>query len=279
MDLSLDYARELLSATAEEMDSLALYFRRFKGLHMRVDPLPGSLEGGRFNIFSPGSVYFTLTYRHVDALKGIDKDSVISYFGTESIASVNSFSHSTASFETNTTGEKLFVEGLAGIKPYIDFSSVKTQIDQWAAANNINLAKLIVAKAEIRLPYEMPQDYTRLNYFPEQLFLVSRQTSDKDHHTLYEPVNDIRYSDLNGSVNKSLKYYSLDVSSYIQKLIQGSHQSSLLKTWITPIYQTTDYYSGATFYYVQNVFYNKAILNGNGSARSPRLVLTYAIMP
>ncbi|PKO96169.1 MAG: hypothetical protein CVU12_06330 [Bacteroidetes bacterium HGW-Bacteroidetes-7] len=279
MSLSLDYARELLSATMQESDSLELFLKKYKGLYLMTDPLPGALEGGRFNMITPTSIYFLMQYRHVDTQKGIDKDSTIMYYVRESQPSVNSFKHSSASLETSDAVETIYMEGFAGIKPYIDFSKVKTQIMNWAQQNNVDYSKVVVAKAEIRLPYENPADFTRLNYYPSQLFLASRETSDKDHLVLYEPVKDLSVYETNGTINRSLLYYSLDVSSYVQRIIQGKITGSALQTWVTPVMKTSDFYSGVTTFYVQNLLYGKAILNGPAAARKPKLILTYAVMP
>ena len=157
--------------------------------------------------------------------------------------------------------------------------SVKTDILNWAQQNNIDYSKVVVAKAEIRLPYENPTDFTRLNYYPSQLFLATRETSDKDHLVLYEPVKDLSVYETNGTINRSLLYYSLDVSSYVQRMMQGKITGSTLQTWVTPVMQTSDFYSGVTTFYVQNLLYGKAILNGPAAARKPKLILTYAVMP
>lgn len=279
MNLSLSFAQELLSATKQESDSSGLFMKRYKGFYMATDPLPGALTGGRFNMMPPTNIYFLLQYRHVDTQKGIDKDSTIMYYVRDGLASVNKFTHSSGTLETTEPVEKIYIEGLAGVKPYIDFTKVKTQLQNWAQQNNININRVVIAKAEIRLPYENPVDFTRLNYFPSQVFLSTRETSDLDHLTLYEPVKDLGVFETNGSINRSLLFYSLDVSSYIQRMIQGKITGSTLKAWVTPVYKKSDFYSGVTTFHVQNLLYGKAILNGPAASRKPKLIVTYAVMP
>lgn len=279
MSLSLDYAAELLAATQQEGDSTELFLKRYKGFYMTTDPLPGSIGGGRFNMITPSGIYFLLQYRHVDTQKGIDKDSTIMYYVNETLSAVNSFSHASESLETSQPSGNIYLEGFAGIKPYIDFSNVKDQISLWAQSENIDISKLIIAKAELRLPFENPADFTRFNYFPSQLFLATRETSDQDHLVLYEPVNDLSVFESNGSINRSLLYYTLDISSYVQRLIQGKITGSTLKTWITPVLKKSDFYSGVTTFHVQNLLYSKAILNGPAAGRNPKLILTYSVMP
>jgi hypothetical protein len=175
----------------------------------------------------------------------------------------------------------LYIEGFAGLKPYIDFKEVKASIESWAALNNTDPAKIVIAKAEMRMTFEYPEDYTRFTYYPSQLFLCTREergTGDKKT-IIYDPLEDISYYETNGSINRSLLYYSLDISSYLQRVLQGKHTGKSLETYLFPILKQSDYYSGAVYYYVQNTLYGKAVLNGRGMTRKPKLVLTYTVMP
>ncbi len=282
MDISLNYAQELLGANQLERDSLTHFLKRFKGLYMKSDPLPGSLEGGRFNIINPLDIYFIMEYHHVDAANNIDKDSIITYYVSDSYPYVNRFNHSSQSLASANPQNKLYLEGFAGVKPYIDFKEVKAGIESWAAANNnIDPAKIIIAKAEIRMTFEYPEDFTRFTYYPSQIFLCTREErgSDENKTIMYNPIEDISYYESNGFINRSLLYYSLDISSYLQRVLQGKYSGKSLETYLFPILKQSDYYSGAVYYYVQNTLYGKAVLNGRGVTRKPKLVLTYTVMP
>lgn len=279
MDISLNYANELLMASKEERDSLDMFKKKFKGLYMTVSAKPGSLEGGRINYTAPSNIYFLMTYRHIDSKKNIDKDSLIAYYVTDDGMHINRFQHSSKHLENKNPQDKIFIEGFAGIKPFIDFNEVKSNISKWAKQSNIDLNKLIIAKAEVRLPFEYPQDYIKLNYYPSQVFFCTRKDSTGSKAILYDPLDDISYYTSNGSINRSLKYYSLDISFYLQKVLQGKYSGSFLQAYIAPIFESSDYYTGATSYYIQTTLYSKAILNGNGAVNHPRLVLTYSLMP
>lgn len=280
IDISLDYAQELVTATQEERDSLAFFNKKFKGLYMTASDKPGSLEGGRINSLAPSSLYFLMTYRHVDSKNNINKDSVIAYYVSDEEIHINRFEHSSKHLESTNPQDKIFMEGFAGVKPYIDFNQVKQNLTNWATQNNIDLGKLIIAKAEIRLPFEYPQDYLELNYYPSQLFICTREGKDTiGSRVLYEPLEDLSYYTSNGSINRSLKYYSLDISSYLQKVLKGKYTGRALQGYVAPIFESSDYYTGAVYYYIQNTHYSKATLNGNGAVNRPRLILTYTVMP
>lgn len=279
IEISLGYAQELITAEKGERDSLALFLKKFKGLYMTASGQPGSLEGGRINSFTPNSLYFIMTYRHKDSKKNIDKDSTISYFIPNDGPHVNRFNHSSKYLEETNPQTQIFLEGFAGIKPYIDFNQVKNSVSNWATQNNIDISKLIIAKAEIRLPFEYPQDFTRLNYYPTQLFLCTRKDRANNKPITYEPIADISYNAFNGSINRSLKYYSLNISSYLQKVIRGDYTGLDLQGYVAPIFENSDSQTGVSYFYIQNNLYSKAILNGNGVANHPRLILTYSVMP
>lgn len=279
MNLSLDYANKILSLSKEKTDSLELYLKEIKGLYIETDPLPGSIMGGRINIIDPSNIFFILTYRHIDTEKSIDKDSTLVFNVSSELPNVNRFTHGSSHLQEELPSDKIFVEGLAGIKPYVDFNLVKNQISSWMSEKSISKERFIIAKAELRLPFEYPEDFTRLTYYPSQLFLASRNRTEGSSLIFYEPIDDLRFVETNGAINRSLKYYSLDISSYIQSLIKDNLTANKKEIFITPILQKTDYYSGTTYYFIQNILYSKAILNGNSSQRKPKLVITYATLP
>ncbi|MFA6334641.1 MAG: DUF4270 family protein [Bacteroidales bacterium] len=278
MNLSLDFAKKLLTASEEERDSADLFTKKFKGLFLATEPLPGALNGGRFNIIDPAGVYMELKYRHVDTENDIDKDSVLWYYVSTSRPYVNFFSHSSGKLESTNPQDKIYIEGLAGVKPFIDFAEVKRRLSNWATANNFDISRVIIAKAELRLPYEFPNDYLTVEQFPSQVFLATKELSDTYDLPLYQPVTDI-YVQSTGFNNRSFFYYSLNISSYLQKVLKGTFTGSSLNAWITPIAQQTNSYTGDVTYYVDNMFYSKAKLNGNNDIRKPQIVITYAVMP
>jgi hypothetical protein len=279
MQLSLDYARELLSSTQEERDSAEIFVKRFKGLFISAEPLPGSLTGGRFNVIDPGDIYLELKYRHVEVDSLIDKDSVILFYAPTSIPYMNKYEHSSSNLESSQPQGKIMLEGLAGIKPYIDFEDVKREFSQWAESENISLDRIIISKAELRLPYEFPADYKIMGQFPSQIFLSNRLASETYNDLpLYFPVSDINILST-GGINRSQFYYSLNISSYLQKVFNGKKSGEELKTWIAPITQYSNSYTGEVTYYVDNMIYCKATLNGQNDIRKPHIVMTYTVLP
>lgn len=278
--LSLDYARELLSATQLERDSLTHFFKRFKGLCISTDPQPGSLEGGRFNIITPNDITILMSYKHKESAKSIDKDSILYYYVSESGPNINLYKHSTKSMESDQITDNIYLEGLAGIKPFIDFAEVKSMLNNWATSRSIDIKKLVLAKAELSFPFEMPQDYQILSQFPQKIFLTKRETPAASSKKVYQPLTDIYMESADGGINRSNLTYNMDVTTYLQSVIKGEYISDTdLHTWVSPILTQSNYYTGAVTYFVENVTYYKAKLNGAAMARSPKLTITYAVLP
>ena len=118
IEMNLNYAKELLSATKEERDSVSMFVKRFKGFVITTDPVPDGIKGGRFNMIDPASVYIKMKYHHVSAADDIDKDSILLYnISTSKCFYTNFFTHGSKSLETSAPGEKILLEGMGGVKP------------------------------------------------------------------------------------------------------------------------------------------------------------------
>ena len=280
MQLSNEFAKELVTATPAEMDSLELFVKRFKGFVIRTEPLPGSLEGGRFNIIVPSSVNMALSYNHVDDT--ISKpDSTIYYFTTDTDLSINLIKHGSKGLETSVPTDKILIEGLAGVKPYIDMEQVNNMIKSWAQSQNTTTDKIVVAKAELILPYESPANYKTLSQYPSQIFLATRNTGTSySNQPYYQLLSEINISDDKGTINKSLLTYNLNITTYFQNLLKGKYtKREELKTYMLPVASTSNSMTGEVSYFIDNTVYYKGVINGMNAVRKPKLRIVYAIIP
>ena len=280
MQLSNEFAKELVTATPAEMDSLELFVKRFKGFVIRTEPLPGSLEGGRFNIIVPSSVNMALSYNHVDDT--ISKpDSTIYYFTTDTDLSINLIKHGSKGLETSGPTDKILIEGLAGVKPYIDMEQVNNMIKSWAQSQNTTTDKIVVAKAELILPYESPANYKALSQYPSQIFLATRNTGTSySNQPYYQLLSEINISDDKGTINKSLLTYNLNITTYFQNLLKGKYtKREELKTYMLPVASTSNSMTGEVSYFIDNTVYYKGVINGMNAVRKPKLRIVYAIIP
>lgn len=279
IEINLNYAKELLSATKEERDSVSMFVKRFKGFVIATDPVPNGINGGRFNMIEPGSVYMKMKYRHISASDNIDKDSILLYhiLSTKCFYT-NLFSHGSKTLETTTPKEKILIEGMGGIKPYINFKDVRTEFLAWAQKNNLDLNKVLIAKAELILPYEFPNDYTVMEQFPASVYLAYKYYAEDYKSKMFYPIKDI-YTVGAGSLNRSLFQYSMDISTFLQHVLNNTLEEEKWHTWITPITQVSNSYTGSVTYYVDNQIYSKATINGGLNTRKPKINITYSVLP
>ena len=290
INLDLDFARELLTATKEERKNMYAFMKRYKGLYLRTDPVSSSYLGGRFccipmtqsNGFS-SYIGLSLTYWHVDNNIPAGKDSTIVYY-VYSLTNVNSISHSSSTLESSNPSGPIFLEGMAGIKPYIDFSEIKSSIDTWATTNQVDLSKVIIAKAELQLYYDAAGDYDFLNRLsPPIIFLNTRGEKDANNNRRYSPTADIvNYRPQTSTTtpsnqNRSKELYSLNISSYVQRLIKGELTEQEEKAWIMSSNLATDGNGQAIGFFIDNISYSKVTFFGPNDVKKPKLIITYAL--
>jgi len=279
IEVNLDYARKLLTASKDERDSASIFVERFKGFFLSTDPVPGSINGGRFNLIDPSSAYLEMKYRHISAEDDLDQDSVVLYYvKTGGCFYSNVFSHGSKSLETKTPQDKILMEGMGGIKPYIDFKDVREVFLTWAQQKNIDLNKVILAKASLILPYEFPNDYTVMDQFPSSIYLAYKYYTEDYKSKIYYPVEDV-YTVGAGTLNRSLFNYTLDISTFLQHVLNNTLDEEKWNTWITPITSVTSSYTGSSTYYVDSQIYSKATINGPNNTRKPHIEITYTLLP
>ena len=136
-------------------------------------------------------------------------------------------------------GEKIIVEGGAGMKPVIRASEIKNILlkefgekrDQKTGAlirEAIDTSTVVINKATIVLPFEFPADYKEMSHFPPYLNPTSRICGD----TKTEEGKDVRFvtfagltdasvsTENMGQVNRSLLRYNPDISHHVQEIFK-----------------------------------------------------------
>lgn len=275
---------ELLTASENELDSLDLFAKKFKGLYIKCDdPIPG-MKGGRLSLFEKSSAYLYLKYNFQPTWEeGLErKDTLISLsFGYNYI--LNTAEYSSKSLETSEPLEILPIEGMGGINPYIDAKSLKDTLDAWAVKEGYDPSKIIIAKASLVFPFELPQNTDIISYsYPSYLFPAHRkQINDTTRTKYYYPFDDYNSTDNPlGIMNRSLMQYECDFSTTIQQIINKNIDEidSTYNIWLYPLMSETDSYYGYTYYYINNYNYFNAKINGPKAERYPELKIVYAVI-
>ena len=277
MYFTKEFTEKFFSATREELDSAALFMKRFYGLYLTTDPPIEGTTGGRINNLDLETAYTVLSYTSTNDL-GVRRDTSVSFMLGDYYIT-NTFKNSSQNLINDNPQDILYVEGLSGIKPHISAKALKKLINDWATQNSIDISKILIARASLEFPYDYPSNYTELNTYPSMLFPCQRLTG--DIYTMYSPIAEIYDSNFNnGSINRSLSYYKPDVSLFLQDLLKKDDSKITEKDdlWMMATLTVTNSSSGTTYYYADYSTYFTATLNGLGSTRPPKLRLTYTIL-
>ena len=282
--LNNSLGEELLTASDEDLDTLDRFAEKFRGLYITCDDPVGSEEGGRLNLFNATSSYIFMKYNFQPTYdKSLPrKDTTVAFVFGYGFA-LNTSEHESKGKQSNELLEKIPLEGIGGLAPFVDYKALKEILDEWADLNNIDPSKVLIAKASVAFPFELPEDLDSMPYqYPSCFFPINRkQANDTTGSIYYYLLDDYNSTDNPlGYINRSLNEYTCDISSHIQKMM-NKEQSELDDTysfWMYPMRLESDSYYGTTYYYINNYSYFKAILNGPKAERYPELRLVYAVL-
>ncbi len=281
IDLTDEFGKELLSTKPEEFEDFNLFLEKFPGLFITMDPPSGTQEGGRLNYINLGSSTIYVNYTMNDPERKIENLDTTEAFAFGYYTAFNNFSTSSQHLESdNDTSTVLYVESLSGIKPHIDAITLKKMLDEWVVAEGLGDNTVVLSRAELIFPYEMPSEYEKFDKeHPEYLYAFTNTPWATDSLRYYEPIKDVNYNKNRGKIDRAHMQYSMDVTSHIQDFLikDISEIDASDNIWIAPMYaRKSD--SGVTYYQFNNKDYRKIILNGMAADRRPTLKLTYTVM-
>ena len=278
IDLKKEYGEKFLRLPMEVRDSAELLMKEIPGLYLTCDVPEEGIEGGRLNVFDLSSSTLILNYTYDDE-QGNHRSST-AIFSLGEYYALNVSSSGAGSLVTDNPTSAIYMEGLCGIKPHIQASTLRRQMEQWSLRNDIPLANVIIAKASIEFPFEYSGDPDQFYAWSSNLFPCKKETSSSTGRRIYSPLSEISESTLeSGDIDRSHLYYKANISIYLQDLIRRdlSEITTDDDLWIMPTVSYTDSYSN-TYYYPDYYYYKQDVLNGTGSLRHPVLKLTYTIL-
>ena len=288
--LDKSFAEEILKSTQEERDSLELFAQRYKGLLIKSNTPEGNTYGGRENVltFGAGTVFIRLDYQPTweEGLSRRDTIFTLSY-GMDFCLNISSYESD--AMQTSEPLEILPVEGVAGVKPFISKDALKDAIDAWRISNGYENKHVVIAKASLIFPFEIPQDNDMTKY-PQSLYPCYKDTDTSFNAKCFFTASDIGVTGYStGAINRSLCEYKSDIPSLIQDFVSKS-KSELDETydlWMMPVYSETDETYGTSYFYIDNATYYVGNVNGPAYSkvregetkpRRPKLQLIYTVM-
>lgn len=282
IELKDEFARELLSITPEEFRDLSLFIERFPGLYIQIEPSM-STSGGRMNYLDLGNSTINVNYTLNDPDRGIsDLDTTESFaFGYSTYEVYNYFSTGSEALSNDNPGDRLYMESLSGIKPHINAGSLKEMIDNWIQDEGLEQKNVVISRAELKFPYPEPDDYGIFDMeHPDYIYAFTRAPlATNDTLYYYQPLDEVYSTSNYGSINRSLMEYSMDITAYIQSIIDAepSEINETMDLWIAPMKYKVNL-ADTRVYEFDNYNYNKIILNGPAAERKPTLTITYGLM-
>lgn len=279
LDLTDEFAQELLDTTPEEFEDLNLFIKRIHGLYIEVEQPLNTQSGGRLNYLTLGYSTINVNYRLNDPDRGAIDTTESFVFGYTT--ALNNYTTTSAHLADNQPGDSLFLEGLSGVKPHIAAMDLKRMFEKWIKEEGLEGRTIFLSRAQLTFPYEMPEDYERFDLeHPASIYAFTSTPSATDTLRLFDPLPEVYDVSNRGTINRSLKEYSLDVTAYMQDLLMtdSTDIDSSMDLWIAPLAETTDSYYSTTYYNFDTGNYNKIILNGPTSERKPTLTITYGVM-
>jgi len=270
-------AQRLFEIPMATLDSAELFMKAFYGFYLRCDDPDEDLPGGRLNIFDLSSSYLNFTYDYDDD-EGNRRAGTTSFLIGE-YYNVNICSAGSREYEKADPADGLYMDGLCGIKPYIEAAQIKRVVEQWAAAEGIPAEKLLIAKATLSFPFEYLGDRDQFDYYPLNLFPCKRTLLGGKMR--YTPLSEIEDGALEtGEIDRSHLCYTSNVSLYLQKILR-TDESALTASdnlWMMPTLATYNSNTGETFYYADYFYYAQGYLNGTADLRHPEIHLTYTVL-
>lgn len=309
MYLKNSFGEEILTATRNELDTLDNFVKKFKGVLIKSSTPDEGTTGGRVNLidYGTGAIYIRVNFQPTWS-EGLSRKDTLFYLSFGYNYYLNLSSYNSGDLQQVDPTSTLPIEGIGGVKPFIDHNALKDTIDNWKARMGYQNKDIVVAKAELTFPFEIPADLDMTKY-PQFLYPCQRLKDTITYKTVtdwcYTPLEDIYVNGFSkGEINRSLCHYTMDIPSIMQKYV-SKEKSELDKTydmWIMPIYEQEetssnstngyyDYYSyyyygyypsystsSTVYYYIDDFNYYVGSINGPQSERKPKLTLIYSVI-
>ncbi|NLZ20139.1 MAG: DUF4270 domain-containing protein [Bacteroidales bacterium] len=309
-NFSEEFGTKYLQITADDVKDMKTYLSRFPGIYLEVDEPDG--EGGRINMLDLQMGYdkqnkivtgniATLFYSA--EFDGVRKDTTLNfYFGAPEFFDLDSLfkaygtNGNTGTFPQyalNLTGhdtrdrtgkatDKIWIEGGGGLKPVIPARSLKRQVEEAIAAVGGDPRDAVINKASLVFPFEFPEDYQQMVYWPYRLSPTCRIVTDSG--TSFMGLSDSgSESENQGDIDRSLLIYAPDITFHMQEILKvdeslpdkastkymeaGNYDVWLLvmaKEKVTNVSATSEETQQMLDYYAYSSYYNDGLYGGYG---------------
>lgn len=304
-DFSTEFAESFINRMRDlkmPLDTLGDYLKSIPGIYITTET-PGGF-GGRINLFNlemeSSDAYVTGNYAELKITADYgDRENVdtsfLFLFGATSTLKMdddgyvtyptqyafNTCDHDTATDFTanweNGNKENLYVEGGYGLKPVVTAREIKEIVTKLLnEAGIINFKEVVINKASLIFPYEMPADYTEMDKFPTVLTPTVRLRSEEGGYITFAGLTDSSVeSEDQGDINRSVCKYSPDISHHVQQILNLEDESKIenYDIWMLIMHDeviesesssTDSYYNDYYNSLLYSSYYNNMMYGGYG---------------
>ena len=247
VDVIASFNKVLKDRVSENgVDRYQDFIQALPGIHLSVDAPEGN--GGRINLFelsclTVASSQYTrnnnvavLTVNSTWGSETSPRDSSflfipgeIEFVDEQTYVSNNTkfyqyaFNRTTHATEDCMPTGNILVEGGCGLKPVIRAEEIRRKTAESIIAKGGDPKDAIIVKASIVLPYEMPEDFRDMKYFPSVLSPTIRTVGtdeDGNSYVSFAGLTDASVSTENqGDIDRSNCFYSPDITYHLQELL------------------------------------------------------------
>ena len=251
-DFSEEFGQKYLHITQDDLKDMETYLAKFPGIYLETD-VPDE-DGGRIDMFNvqmgydANNGYITgnfATLSYTAEFSGVRKDTTVVFWygGTDFYdldSLFNAYTGSFPQYALNYTGQEtreragdaydqIWIEGGGGLKPVISALGLKHQVEEAVILAGGDPKDAVINKASLIFPFEFPEDYQDMRFWPYRLSPTCRLVNDDDSAT-YMGLTDASSSNENqGDVDRSLFRYAPDITYHMQEILKID-ESALDKT-------------------------------------------------
>lgn len=244
-DFSEEFGKKYLTITQDDLKDMKTYLGKFPGIYLETE-VPEK-DGGRINMldlqlsYDKNNGYILgnfATLNYSAEFNGVRKDTtVVFWYGATDFFKIDSlfdaYSGTFPQYALNYTGqetrgrtgeaqERIWIEGGGGLKPVIPALGLKHQVEQAIIQLGGNPGDAIINKASLIFPFDFPEDYKDMTYWPYRLSPTCRFVDEDDEETAtYMGLTDASSSSENqGDVDRSLARYAPDITYHMQEILK-----------------------------------------------------------
>jgi hypothetical protein len=294
-DLSQEYAQKYVDAIVStgkifkdrdgDTDKYDEFIAKMPGIHLRTNVPEGI--GGRINMFDFSCLSVSSNYyvrnNNVGVLtvnstwNGVQKDSTFivvpgetelinesEYLAENTKFYQYCFNRTTQSTTAGPAVGKIVVEGGGGLKPVILATELVNKTCEAIAAKGGVPSKAVIVKASIVLPFEMPEDYQELKYYPSILSPTIQTTYETEtgvERPSFAGLTDASIStEDQGDIDRSNLVYKPDITYHLQELLSRTNlnETEDADIWLLTIHTEQVANASGSLYdneYYQNLLY------------------------